>query len=64
MFTCDNPYFINGAHKNEPVITYEKGSAPLQKITLENQVKTDIRGLGTGVGGFSNCATIIDTMKA
>ena len=64
VFTCDNPYFINGAHKNEPVITYEKGSAPLQKITLENQVKTDIRGLGTGVGGFSNCATIIETMKA
>ena len=44
------------------MITYEKGSAPLQKINLTNSVKTDLRGLGTGVGGFSNLATTMYAM--
>lgn len=43
---------------------YDKPMAPSHKITHSNFVKTDIRGFGTGVGGFSNCATIIETMKA
>lgn len=44
------------------MITYEKGSAPTQKINLANSVKTDLRGLGTGVGGFSNLATTMYAM--
>ena len=44
------------------MITYEKGSAPTQKISLTNSVQTDLRGLGTGVGGFSNLATIMYAM--
>ena len=44
------------------MITYEKGAAPTQKITLTNSVKTDLRGLGTGVGGFSNLATTMYAM--
>ena len=44
------------------MITYEKGAAPTQKINLANSVKTDLRGLGTGVGGFSNLATTMYAM--
>ena len=46
------------------MITYEKGAAPTQQINLNNSVKTDLRGLGTGVGGFSNLATIMYAMIA
>lgn len=61
--STDNEIFIKGAQKWHNVITYEKGAAPVQKICLKNSIATDLRGLGTGVGGFSNCATIMHAMK-
>lgn len=30
---------------------------------MKNSIDTDIRGLGTAVGGFSNCATVMYAMK-
>ena len=62
VLSTDNEIFIKGSYKDQSMITYEKGSAPTQKINLSNSVKTDIRGLGTGVGGFSNLATIMYAM--
>lgn len=61
--STDNEVFIKGAQKWHNVITYEKGAVPVQKICLKNSIATDLRGLGTGVGGFSNCATIMHAMK-
>ncbi len=61
--STNNSIFLKGAQKHLNIITYEKGTVPVQKITLNNSIKTDLRGLGTGVGGFSNCATIIEAMK-
>ena len=62
ILTTDNEIFIKGANKDQNTITYEKGAAPTQKINLNNSVKTDLRGLGTGVGGFSNLATTMYAM--
>lgn len=64
ILSTDNPVFLRGAQKWHNVITYEKEQVPVQDVTHNNIIKTDVRGLGTGVGGFSNCATIIETMKA
>lgn len=61
--TTNNKIFLKGSQKHLNVILYEKEQVPTQKVNHANIVKTDIRGLGTGVGGFSNCATIIETMK-
>lgn len=61
--STDNEYFIKGSHKNEPIITYQKGSVATQKITPKNQMNTNIRGLGSGVGGYSNCAAIFFALR-
>jgi len=62
--SSDNPYFLKGSHKDHNIITYEKGLAVTQKMTLSNITKTVSKGFGTGVGGFSNCATILYAMAA
>ena len=63
VLTTDNPIFLKGSQKWRNVITYEKQPVPLQKVTYNNIINTDIRGFGTGVGGFSNCATILEAMR-
>lgn len=63
VLTTDNPIFLKGSQKWRNVITYEKQPIPLQKVTYNNIINTDIRGFGTGVGGFSNCATILEAMR-
>ena len=63
-FSTDNPVFIRCAQTQYHPITYDKGAPPIQKNTMANRIKTDLRGFGTGVGGFSNCTTIIEAMKA
>lgn len=55
---------MKGAQKHLNVILYDKEQVPVQTVNHNNIIATDIRGLGTGVGGFSNCATVIETMKA
>ncbi|MBO7692415.1 MAG: hypothetical protein J6T10_07250, partial [Methanobrevibacter sp.] len=62
VLSTDNEVFIKGSYRDQSMITYEKGAAPTQKINLNNSVKTDLRGLGTGVGGFSNLATTMYAM--
>ena len=62
VLSTDNPYFIKGAHKDHNIITYEKGLAVPEKMTVPNITKTVSKGFGTGVGGFSNTATILYSM--
>lgn len=62
--STDNPVFLRCAQTGNCPITYDKGAPPIQKNTMSNRIKTDLRGFGTGVGGFSNCTTIIEAMKA
>ena len=62
--TTDNPIFIKGSHKDHNIITYEKGLATPAKMTIPNITKTVMKGFGTGVGGFSNTATILYAMAA
>ena len=62
--TTDNEYFIKGSHKEHNIILYEKGLASPAKMTTANITATVLKGFGTGVGGFSNCATILYSMAA
>ena len=64
VFSTDNPYFIKGSHKDHNIITYEKGLAKPAKMTIPNITATVMKGFGTGVGGFSNTATILYAMAA
>ena len=61
----DNQYYLKGSLKDVTnVITYEKQSVPSQKMTYANFIKTDLRGLGTRVGVYSNYSTVLETMLA
>lgn len=62
--TTDNEFFIKGSHKDHNIITYEKGLATPAKMTIPNITATVMKGFGTGVGGFSNTATIMYAMSA
>ena len=62
--STDNAQFIKGSHKEHNIITYEKGLATPEKMTIANITKTVMKGFGTGVGGFSNTATILYSMAA
>jgi len=64
VLTTDNEYFIKGSHKDHNIITYEKGLAVPAKMTIPNITATVIKGFGSGVGGFSNTATILYSMAA
>lgn len=64
VLSTDNAQFIKGSHKEHNIITYEKGLATPEKITTANITKTVMKGFGTGVGGFSNTATILYAMAA
>ena len=64
VLTTDNEFFIKGSHKDHSIITYEKGLATPAKMTISNITKTVMKGFGTGVGGFSNTATILYAMAA
>jgi len=64
VLSTDNEFFLKGAHKDHNIITYEKGLATPAKMTVNNITSTVMKGFGTGVGGFSNTATILYAMAA
>lgn len=64
VLTTDNEYFLKGSHKDHNVITYEKGIAKSEPMTIANITKVVKKGFGTGVGGFSNTATCLYAMAA
>lgn len=58
-----NDVFLKGSMKNVTnPITYAKKPAPVQKITYNNFIKTDIRGFGTKIGTYSNYSSSIEAM--
>lgn len=61
-FSTDNKYFIKGAKRDELPIIYDKETVPLQKITLPNQIKCDLKGLDTKVGQITNYSTSMIAM--
>lgn len=64
VMSTDNEYFIKGSNKDHNIITYEKGLAKPEKMTVANITKTVMKGFGSGVGGFSNTATCMYAMAA
>lgn len=62
VLTTENEYFLKGSHKEQNIITYEKGIARKEEISQRNFVKKDLMGFGTAVGSLSNTATIIYSM--
>lgn len=64
VLSTDNEFFIKGSHKDHNIITYNKGGAPTAKMNINNITKTVAKGFGSGVGGFSNTATILYAMAA
>ena len=64
VLSTDNEFFLKGSHKDHNIITYEKGLATPAKMTVNNITATVMKGFGTGVGGFSNTATILYAMAA
>lgn len=61
-FSTDNKYFIKGARREELPIIYDKEKVPIQKITLPNQIRCDLRGLDTKVGQITNYSTSMFAM--
>lgn len=64
ILSTDNEFFIKGSHKEHNTITYKKGLAVPDKMNPQNITKTVMKGFGSGVGGFSNTATILYAMAA
>jgi hypothetical protein len=64
LLSTDSPEVIAGAHPAMPIVTYAKGAAPSEAPSPEASARTDLRGLGTGVGGFSNLSTVIYAKEA
>src|SRR5574344_431671 len=62
VFSTDNPCFVKGARRDELPISYDKEKVPMQRITLPNQIKCDIRGLDTKVGQITNYSTSMMAM--
>lgn len=62
VLTSDNKYFIKGSHKDQNIITYNKGMAKKEAINRKTFIKKDLMGFGTAVGSFSNTATILYSM--
>jgi len=62
VMSTDNKYFIKGVQRKELAVTYEKEKVPVQKITLPNQIKCDLRGLDTKVGQITNYSTSMISM--
>lgn len=60
--STNNEYFLKGVYKNQNIITYEKGIAKKEKISIPNFIKKDLLGFGTAVGSFSNTATVLYSM--
>ncbi len=62
VFSTNNKYFLKGVHKEELPITYDKEMIPLQKVTLPNQIRCDVKGLDTKVGQITNYSTSMMAM--
>lgn len=62
MFTTDDPVIIRSVYPNKNVITYDKTSAPVQKLTYANIIKADKRAFNSKVGVITNYSTCFIAM--
>lgn len=64
VFTTDNEIIMNNIYPDKNVITYDKASAPPQKLNAANLVKTDLRSFDSKVGSITNYSTTFISMLA
>lgn len=57
VFTTSNPVFLRCAHKDTLPITYEKKTAPIDKITEEAMFEADLRSFNNEIGIITNYST-------
>lgn len=64
VFTTDNEIMLNSIFTNKNVITYEKVSAPSQRLNNTNILATDLRSFDSKVGAITNFSTTFISMLA
>jgi len=64
IFTTNNPIVLQGIVPNLNPITYDKTTAPAQKLTLSNIIKTDVASFDCKVGVVTNYSTAFISMLA
>jgi hypothetical protein len=64
VFTTDNQVMLNNIFPNRNVITYDKVSAPSQRLNNTNILKTDLRSFDCKVGTITNYSTTFISMLA
>lgn len=64
VFTTDNEIILNNIVPDQNVITYDKVSAPNQKLNRTNILKTDLRSFDSKVGSITNYSTTFISMLA
>jgi hypothetical protein len=64
VFTTNNQVMLNSIYPNKNVITYDKISAPSQRLNNTNILKTDLRSFDCKVGTITNYSTTFISMLA
>jgi hypothetical protein len=62
VFTTDNEVMLNNIYPNKNVITYDKVSAPSQRLNNTNILQTDLRSFDCKVGVITNYSTAFISM--
>lgn len=64
VFTSDNDVILKNIAPDQNVITYDKESAPSQRLNNTNLMKTDLRSFDSKVGTITNYSTTFISMLA
>ena len=62
VFTTSSPVFLRCAHKDTLPITYEKKTAPIDKLTEEAMFQADLLSFSNDIGTITNYSTDMYTM--
>lgn len=62
VFTTNNSTMINSVYPNKNVITYEKSSAPAQRLNKNTLLTTDLRSFDSKIGQITNYSTAFISM--
>jgi hypothetical protein len=64
VFTTNDAVILDSIYPNKNVITYDKVSAPSQRLNNTNILKTDLRSFDCKVGSITNYSTTFISMLA